>query len=355
MKQPGEQDYNASNDLNFQKKVWITILISAAVVMLLLFFYAAFSVLLLVLAGSLIAVFFRAVSTKIERITNWKSGICVTISIITTLLILAGLFWLIGAKVQEQTIELSETLPKTISQAKTWLNKSEFGEKILSGAFSETSMKKTQQFASDFFQSTFGVLGDLYVVLFIGIFFTISPQIYIKGFVQLIPVKGQKTAQQVLNKLGEQLRKWLKGTLFSMLTVFVLTAIGLAILGMPLWLVLAVLAGLLSFIPNFGPLLAIIPAVLLAFSESPKMALLVACLYILIQFVESNFITTAIQKKLTNLPPALILIAQLFMGVLTGAWGLVLAIPITLIVIVLVQELYINKRSEPPKKLTAKD
>lgn len=355
MQQPDAPEHHTSNNLNFQRKVWITILISAFVAILLLIIYAAFSVLLLVLAGSLIAVFFRAVSTKIENKTNWKSWICVAISIITTLLVFVGLFWLIGAKVQEQVIELNETLPKTINDAKAWLNKSEFGEKILSGAFSEPSMKKTQQFASDFFQSTFGVLGDLYVVLFIGIFFTISPQIYIKGFVQLIPVKGQKKAQQILDKLGEQLRKWLKGTLFSMLTVFVLTAIGLAILGMPLWLVLALLAGLLSFIPNFGPLLAIIPAVLLAFSESPKMALLVASLYILIQFVESNFITTAIQKKLTNLPPALILIAQLFMGVLTGAWGLVLAMPITLIVIVLIQNLYINERSEAPKKIAAKD
>ena len=129
-----------------------------------------------------------------------------------------------------------------------------------------------------------------------------------------------------------------------MFVVFVLTAIGLAIIGIPLWLVLAILAGLISFIPNFGPLIAFIPALLVALMQSPQTAALVAGLYILIQFIESNFITTLVQKKLLNMPPALIIIAQLIMGLLTGAWGLVLATPIIVIVIVLVQELYLKNR-----------
>ena len=91
----------------------------------------------------------------------------------------------------------------------------------------------------------------------------------------------------MLDKLGEQLRKWLKGKLLSMLVVFILTAIGLAILRIPLWLVLALLAGLISFIPNFGPLLALIPAVLVGLLQSPQTALLVVGLYILIQFIKA--------------------------------------------------------------------
>jgi len=130
-----------------------------------------------------------------------------------------------------------------------------------------------------------------------------------------------------------------------MFVVFVLTAIGLAIIGMPFWLVLALLAGLISFIPNFGPLIALIPAVLVALMQSPETALLVVGLYILIQFIESNFITTLVQQKLLNMPPAIIIIAQLLMGALTGGWGLVLATPLTVIVIILVQELYLKNRS----------
>lgn len=335
---------NATEDLAFQKKVWITVAIFSFIVILFLLIHSTFNVFLLILAGSLIAIFFRALSSKIQRKTGWKEGICVSISVSSTLLILVALFWLIGAKVQSQFVQLIEILPETVDKAKAWLNETTTGAKLLEDALSSQSLGKAQGFLQQFFQSTFGVLGDLYVVLFMGIFFTISPEIYIKGIVNIIPQKGQEKGQEVLDTLGEELRKWLKGTLLSMFVVFAFTAIGLAIIGMPLWLVLALLAGLISFIPNFGPLLALIPAVLLALAQSPQTALLVLGLYILIQFIESNFITTTIQKKLINMPPALIMIGQLFMGTLTGAWGLVLATPIVLIIMVLVQELYIKSR-----------
>ncbi|MBK8389356.1 MAG: AI-2E family transporter [Saprospiraceae bacterium] len=335
---------NATEDLAFQKKVWITVAIFSFIVILFLLIHSTFNVFLLILAGSLIAIFFRALSSKIQRKTGWKEGICVSISVTSTLLILAALFWLIGAKVQSQFVQLIEILPETVDKAKAWLNETTTGAKLLEDALSSQSLGKAQGFLQQFFQSTFGVLGDLYVVLFMGIFFTISPEIYIKGIVNIIPQKGQEKGQEVLDTLGAELRKWLKGTLLSMFVVFAFTAIGLAIIGMPLWLVLALLAGLISFIPNFGPLLALIPAVLLALAQSPQTALLVLGLYILIQFIESNFITTTIQKKLINMPPALIMIGQLFMGTLTGAWGLVLATPIVLIIMVLVQELYIKSR-----------
>ena len=346
MQQKRDPQNTTSNDFDFQKRVWATAAIFAFTVVILLFIKTTFGVFLLVLAGSLIAIFFRALSSFLQRKTKWKEGICVAISIITTLLVVAAMFWLIGAKVQEQIIQLIDTFPKTIANAKARLNDSSIGEKFIDEVSSKKSMDKAKVFAGQFFQSTFGVLGDLYVVLFIGIFFTISPQTYTKGIVLLVPIKGQTKAQQLMDKLGEQLRKWLKGKLISMFVVFSLTAIGLAIIGIPLWLVLALLAGLISFIPNFGPLLALIPAVLVALLQSPQTALLVTGLYILIQFIESNFITTFIQQKLINMPPALVLIAQLFMGALTGGWGLVLATPVTLILMIMVQELYIKKRGE---------
>lgn len=329
---------------SFSKKIWITTGIVAFTVTLLLIFKTTFSVFLLVLAGTLIALFFRGISNFICKKTNWKDSVCITITIIGSLLIVGGFFWLIGAKVQAQAAELTETIPKAIDTANEKLNNLPIGEKIIERLSSASSLKKMQGFAGDFFQSTFGVLGDIYVVLFIGIFFAVSPKIYTDGIVKLIPPTGQEKAKAVVQKIGEQLTKWLKGKLFSMFIVFVLTAIGLAIIGIPLWLVLALLAGLLSFIPNFGPLLALIPAVLVGLIQSPQTAALVLGLYILIQFVESNFITTLIQKKLVNMPPALIIIAQLVMGQLTGGWGLVLATPLTVILITLVQELYIKER-----------
>lgn len=336
---------NPENNYSFLSKIWIICGIIALCVIVLLIIKRTFSVFLLILAGSLLAIFFRSISNFIQRKTKWNKNVCVTISIITTLLIITGLFWLIGAKVQSQLVELIDTLPKTIENIKSKFNNTTFGGEVLEKLTSKDAMDQAQEFAGQFFKSTFGVFGDTYVVLFVGIFFAFSPQKYTNGLVKIIPIKGQEKTRQLLTKLDVQLSNWLKGKLFSMFVVFILTAIGLAIIGVPLWLVLALLAGLISFIPNFGPLIALIPAVMVGFMQSPLTAALVAGLYILIQFIESNFITTLVQQKLLNLPPALIIIAQLIMGILTGGWGLVLATPITVIVIVLVQELYIENKN----------
>jgi predicted PurR-regulated permease PerM len=263
--------------------------------------------------------------------------------VIGTLLLVIGLFWLMGAKIQAQVAQLSDTLPATIENAKSQLSQSPIGKKLVQKASSPDTINKAKGLASTFFKTTFGVFGDIYVVLFLGIFFTVSPNVYKKGIVQLIPKKGQKKGEDIVNKLGDNLKRWLKGKFFAMFVVFVLTSIGLLILGIPLWLVLALIAGLLNFIPNFGPLIAMIPAVLIALMQGPSTAALVAGLYILIQVVESNFITPMVQQKLISIPPALIISAQLLISPLTGGWGLVLATPLMLIMMILVQELYIKE------------
>ncbi len=126
-----------------------------------------------------------------------------------------------------------------------------------------------------------------------------------------------------------------------MTVVMILTAIGLAIAGVPMWLVLSIIAGILNFIPNFGPLIAMIPAVLVGFMQGTTTAAIVAGMYIVIQVVESNFITPMVQQKLVDIPPALIISAQLLISPLTGGWGLVLATPLMLILMILIQKLYI--------------
>ena len=335
---------NSNKEFSFPHKVWITGGIFALIVILLLLLKATFSVLLLILAGALIAVFFRGLSGIIERKTAWKEGICLTVSILGTLIILVLLFWLMGAKVQTQMAQLTETLPSTIDNAKQQLNQSPIGQKIVQQLSSPDSQKKAASMVQTVFKSTFGVLGDLYVILFIGIFFTVSPRLYKNGLVQLVPSGGRDKADTIMHKLGENLKKWLKGKLFAMLIVFILTSIGLVIMGMPMWLALALIAGILNFIPNFGPLLAMIPAVLVGLMQSPSTAIWVAALYIVVQVVESNFITPMVQQKLISVPPAMIIIAQLLIAPLTGGWGLVLATPLLVIIMVLLKELYISKQ-----------
>ena len=329
---------------SFPKKVWITCGIAALMVVLLLLLKQTFSVLLLILAGSLIALFFRGVASLIEGKTKWKPGLCLFLSVFTSLLILILLLWLIGSKVAAQATELSNTLPATVKKAKSSLNQTPLGKKLVEKISSPQSLQKAKQIAGTLFRSTFGVLGDMYVVLFIGLFFTVSPQLYKKGIIKLAPPKGKRKTELVLEQMGTNLQKWLKGKLFAMLVVFILTAVGLAIIGIPMWLTLALLAAILNFIPNFGPLIAMVPAVLVALMQGPQTAMFVAGLYIVVQVAESNFITPSIQKKLIEIPPAIIIIAQLFMGVLTGGWGLILATPLVVIIMVIVQETYIKNQ-----------
>jgi len=344
--QKNDDFQNSESGYTLPQKIWLKGGIYAFIVIILLFLKATFSVFLLILAGALIALFFHGFSSLICRRTKWKPGVCLAVAVLITVLLLAGLSWLVSTKVQSQIEELSNTLPSAFENTKNQLSQNPIGKKIVDKISAPGTMKKAQGVANTFFKTTFGVFGDIYVVIFIGIFFTVSPQVYKEGVVKLIPKKGQQKADDVLNKTGDNLKKWLKGKLFAMLVVFILTAIGLVIIGMPLWLVLALIAGILNFIPNFGPLIALIPAVLIAFSQGTTTAMIVAALYIVVQVLESNFITPMVQQKLISIPPALIIIAQLLISPLTGGWGLVLATPIMVIIIVLVQELYLKKQNE---------
>jgi predicted PurR-regulated permease PerM len=307
---------------------------------------AIFNVLLLLLAGALIAIYFVGFGRLIARKLHLRSGLSLGISTIFSLLLLVGFLWFSGNRISQQVSDLKEVLPAAIDNVEKSLSKSTIGSKILETVNSEDVSGKASALAQTFFKSTFGVLGDIYIVLFLGIFFTVSPKSYTDGIVTLIPPAGKEKAGAVISKLGESLSRWLKGQILAMFVVFALTAIGLVILGVPMWLVLSLIAGLLNFIPNFGPLIAMVPAVLIGFLQGPTTALIVAALYILVQTLESSLVTPQIQKKMLNVPPALIIIAQLVMGVLTGGWGLILATPLMVVLMVMVQELYLKRYEE---------
>ena len=343
------KSYNMSRtspEPSFQRKVWIATSIVAFFVILIWIIKAIFNVLLLLFAGALIAIYFTGLAKLIERKLGWKQGLCLTISIIGSLLLLLGFFWFSGNSIAAQVSELKETLPAALENVKQRLNQSTIGTRVLEVATSDDVSSKASGIAQRFFSSTFGVLGDIYVVLFLGIFFTVSPKSYTRGLLQLVPPGGKEKANAIIDILGISLRRWLKGQIFAMFVVFILTAIGLFIMGVPLWLVLSLIAGLLNFIPNFGPLIAMIPAVLIGFLQGPTTALIIAILYITVQTVESSFITPQIQKKMLDVPPALIIIAQLIMGVLTGGWGLILATPVMVVVMVMVKELYVKEQKD---------
>ncbi len=383
------------NRFNKRSLIHNTWTITAIVLLCLLvagLFIYTFNVSLLLMAGIVLAVYLRLITDKLKRWTKWKDGICYLLSIVITLLLLTALFWGIGTKIQDQYTQLQKQWPTMKENLTSYIQKypmlQNVSEKVLGAntvnnfmkdsadsigkqnnkadttiqkqntdttaaqatssptavnSSSDTSFnQKGNSWISSLFRSTFGFLGDMYTILFLGIFLSAAPKDYVNGMVALLPQRGREKGRATLERIGDNLRKWFKGMVFSVLITFALTAIGLLLLKQDLWLILAISAGLLTFIPNFGPIIALIPAVLIGLLQGPETALYIALLYIGVQLVESNFITPFIQKKMLDTPPALLLFFQMIMGVISAGWGVVMATPLLVVIMTLVQELYMK-------------
>ena len=159
------------------------------------------------------------------------------------------------------------------------------------------------------------------IVSVLGIYLAADPELYLRGVIRLVPVGKRAGARDLLETLGHTLRWWMVGQLISMTAVGLLSYIGLRLLGVPLALILAVVAFLLTFIPFIGPLLSAIPVVLVAFSQSPTMALYTLLLYTAIQMLEGYVLTPNVQRRSVSLPPALTLPRRSCSGSWSVRWG----------------------------------
>ena len=340
-----ESGKSIKKEPSYTVKVWQTTAIVCLTLIILLIVRVAFSVLLMAMAGALIAVYFHGLAELIQRKTKLKKRASLLISIIGTTIIFFGLTWVIGAKIQRQVAELSSTLPQTIDSARAKMAQTPIGKKILNYKSGDNS-EKLMDTARNFFSTSFGVLGDLYIIIFLSIFFTSDPNLYKKGILFLFPPDKKEKGKLIISRISISLKGWLKSILISMVLITLLIWLSLAALGMPATMVLGIITGLLVVVPNFGPIIAMIPGVLLAFTISTKMAVLVALIYIACQTIVASIVTPLLQKKIINLPPALTLMSQLIMGTLSGVMGIILAVPLLSIIIILVDELYV-KRNDP--------
>jgi predicted PurR-regulated permease PerM len=345
MKEDNKAAGPTKSELSYVVKVWQTVAIAALLIIVILIARVAFNVLLLALAGSLIAVYFHGLGDFIQRRTKLNRKWAMFISVAGTIVIICGLTWFIGAKIQIQVTELSNSLPHTISTAKAKLNQTPVGQKVLESLSGDNSTKLYDT-VQTFFSTSFGVLGDIYLILFLGIFFTASPSLYKDGILVLVPQNKKELGMHIIDRISLSLKGWLKGMMVSIVLITVLISVALTIIGIPMTMVLGLITGILELVPNLGSLLAMIPGVLLALTIGTGTAIIVASLYIISQTIVANIVTPLIQKKMINLPPALTLISQLIMGALSGALGIILAVPLLAILIILVDELYVKKINE---------
>jgi predicted PurR-regulated permease PerM len=233
----------------------------------------------LILAGVLISIYFYGVAGIFQRNFKWSPKLSIIISVLMNVVLLIAIAWFVGASLQQQATRLADTLPETIQNAKAQIGKSALGRKLIEQLNTSGDSVKTLSVVKRFFSSGFGILSDLYIVLLLGTFFIASPALYKKGIVRLLPSKAQKKGADIIGKISLVLKKWLKGQLIGIIFIGVLTAIGLIILGMPMVLALSIIAGVLNFIPNFGPLIALIPAVLISLMQGAGYSIN-NCLYV---------------------------------------------------------------------------
>ncbi|WP_461453500.1 AI-2E family transporter [Mucilaginibacter sp.] len=329
-------------ELSYIQKVWHTVAIVALLIGTILIARVAFNVLMMALAGSLIAIYFHGLGDVIQRFTHLPRVWAMAISITVSFLILGGMLWFMGNKIEVQISQLSNTLPHTVSTAKAKLSETTLGQKVLEN-FSGDNSDKLMGTVQTFFSTSFGVLGDVYIILLLGIFFTSSPSTYKNGILLLVPKPKKELGKHIINRISLSLKGWLKGMMVSIVLITILIYGGLTIMGIPAAMALALITGLLELVPNIGSLVAMIPGVLLALTISTNTAIVVSLIYIVSQTIVGNIITPLVQKKIINMPPALTLISQLVMGALSGALGIILAVPLLAIIIILIDELYVKE------------
>ena len=198
-------------------------------------------------------------------------------------------------------------------------------------------------------------IADTLLVIVGGIYLAAQPDLYRIGMIKLVPERGRALAADALDASARALKLWLLGRLVSMTVVGLLTWLGLLVIGVPSALTLGLLAALLEFVPFVGPILSAVPAILLAFADSPEKAIWTALLFLAIQQFEGNVLEPLVQQRAVDLPPALLLFALVAGGLVFGVIGIILAAPLTVVLYVLVKRLYVQEALDTPTPLPGQD
>jgi predicted PurR-regulated permease PerM len=185
--------------------------------------------------------------------------------------------------------------------------------------------------------STFAITGAFLLVLFIAAYIAADPALYHGGILQLVPSRERDRAALTLTRLATTLRRWLVTQLIAMLVIGAVTTVFLFVIHVKAALPLGILAGISKFIPIVGSVFAAIPAIAMAFIDSPHKALVVGLGYIIIQFIENHLLVPVLMKRGVDLPPAMTLGIQALMSVLFGFLGLLVAVPLLAAILTIVK------------------
>lgn len=300
---------------------------------------------LLLFTGALMAILWRGVANWLQEKTSLPFKYALPAVVILNIGAIVVFIWLASPSMAEQIERLADEIPKAVEQVEVKLQSSDVGRKILNTINGEEGqglpsgqLKK----AFSFFSGALNFLVDVLLILAFSLFLTANPRLYIKGILYLTPSNKHETVKELLDRLNNTLFRWFIGKIVDMFSIFLMTIIGLWFLDMPLILTFALIAFLFSFVPNIGPIISAIPALAIAFLDSPQKALYVGLLYLGIQMLESYLVTPNVQKHASYVPPVLLLLVQFLLAKFLGVLGLFLATPLLVMTMVLVRKLYVE-------------
>lgn len=269
------------------------------------------------------------------------------------ILFLAGVLSLIIPPIIKETIQLSQNFPEhldrltlNISLLEEYIFKYEIFNNIKDGFISFSShLEKT---AGGIFSTVTGFLGGIisFILIMVITFYMVVEEGAIKKIVlSVAPKEQQSYILKLIIKMQKKIGLWLRGQIILSIIIFLLIYIGLSVLGVKYALVLALIAGMTEFIPYLGPILAAIPAIFLAFTQSPMLALFLVVLYYIIQIVENNIIVPKVMQKVVGLNPVVSITAILIGFKIGGVIGAMLAIPVATAFSVFLEDVFERKRN----------
>ena len=279
------------------------------------------------------------VAERLKMSQHWALALTTSVLFLISAVFL-GAF---GTRAAEQFTLLAAQLPGAWAVTRNWLDSWELGQWLLSlGETAANGASSTILSALPLASGLLGWLANIALILVIGIYLAADPHTYLDGAIRLLPPPRRKRGRQIINAAGEDLRKWLLAMTLDMLFLGTVTGVGLYLIGVPVAFALGILSGVSVFVPYIGPIVAVVPGLLIALSVSPTLALWAAVVYIVAQQLEGNISLPLLQRWSVRMPPAISLLAIVAFGLLFGLWGVLLATPLAVVTLRIVRRAYVE-------------
>src|SRR5712672_1683826 len=329
---------------------------------LLLFTWHFAATLFLIFAGMLLGVALNAMTNMLGRVVSLTHSLRLTIVCLVLAGLLSGVVFLGGATIAQQATVLSGTIKSQLVGVKAFLDRHgiDTGYFELGSAAApptDSSTPATSAAPTHYLPSpgaiasgggailsqtlklllgTVSAVGNFFIVFFLGLTFAAQPSVYRTGLLFMAPVRHRARATVIVDRIGETLERWLIAQIITMFAVFLVTWIGLAIIGIQSSFILGIQAGLLGFIPTVGALIGGLIVVLASLASGWVAATSAFVLFLGVHALESYILTPTIQRHALDIPPATLFDFQILLGVVFGIWGLALALPLMAIVKVMI-------------------